>query len=94
MEYALIGLLALAVVAMLRTTYLLSRSFDRFVDAHERFIKNTIDERRELLNRFQFPERMPTKPHAVRPPGQNLSAKTQRAFQQVGKVEPQVSDGD
>jgi hypothetical protein len=53
------------------------------------------DERRELLNRIQHPERMPVKQSTGRT-GANMSPEARRALHDVGRVAPQteVIDGD
>jgi len=56
--------------------------------------KEWADERRELLNRIQHPERMPVKTTAGRTSA-NISPDARRALHQVGQVAPQtVTDGD
>lgn len=52
------------------------------------------NERRELLNRIQHPERMPVKASTGRT-AQNLSPEAVRALHQVGTAAPQqVTDGN
>lgn len=61
----------------------------------EKLLELHRDERRELLNRIQHPERMPTKVSTAGQVRSNVSPETRRALAQVGTVAPQVaSDGD
>lgn len=64
---------------------------DKAVEAER---KAWADERRELLNRIQHPERMPTKTTGASAVRSNVSPETRRALAQVGTVAPQVNDGD
>jgi hypothetical protein len=53
------------------------------------------DERRELINRVQFPERMPTRPQGKTGTHSTLTPEQREAFAKVGTVAPQVAaDGD
>jgi hypothetical protein len=53
------------------------------------------NERRELLNRIQHPERMPTRTEHAGEVRASVSPETRHALSQVGRAAPQqVTDGD
>lgn len=95
MDYALIGLLAFTLICLAGALWQIKQMYDRLSELHERSLAQAQDERRELLNRIQHPERMPVKTSGQTGVRSNVSPETRRALAQVGHVAPQViADGD
>ena len=89
-----LGLAALAIIALVVVVFQQSSDRGDLLARFEKERQTWVDERRELVNRIQHPERMPTKATVV-PPPQNISPEARRALHRVGKVAPQVAtDGD
>lgn len=99
MEAALIVLAFLTVAAtfiyLFRAQHLEAAKTTRLLDLIGEQNAQAQDERREMVNRLQHPDRMPTRPTGGSRVTSNLSPGTRQELWQVGTVAPQVvSDGD
>jgi hypothetical protein len=94
-EYVFIAVVALLIIVLLIVIRDGERERKRILASLDGERQAWVDERRELLNRLQHPERMPTKAHATSTVRSNVSPDTRRQLAQVGTVAPQVvTDGD
>lgn len=95
MVYVFAGLIVIALAVLAIALVLQSRVIERLLNLIGEQSQRGQDERRELINRAQFPDRMPTKPTGQATVQSNLSPESRRALAQVGKIAPQrLSDGD
>ena len=95
MEYLLIAQSVILAAAVIALAVIHGRSLVRLSDFQSAERAKWADERRELINRAQFPERMPMKTSGASTVHSNLSPETRKALHSVGKVAPQMStDGD
>ena len=99
MEFLLAGVTILFLLALLVQDARASKERFEIIKANraevEKLLELHRDERRELLNRIQHPERMPTKVSNAGQVRSNVTPETRRALAQVGTVAPQVAtDGD
>jgi hypothetical protein len=98
MDYAIIGLAAICVVACLvslKGLLALADANQRLLDLIGEQRREAQDERREIINRVQFPERMPTRATGKPMVQDRLTPEQRREIAQVGRAAPQVAtDGD
>ena len=97
MEYLLAGVVVLFVVTVLAQDWArrkeMADQFSEFRAEREALMAEHRDERRELLNRIQHPERPQNKPgqgHTRK----SISDETRRELHSVGTVAPQVANGE
>ena len=95
MEYAVVAeaaLIALGIVGLLWQDHAHAKDRLGLIEAQAQERERWADERRELLNRLQHPERMPVKSVGSTRVSSNVSPETRRALAQVGTVAPQVAN--
>lgn len=85
MDEALLGLCALLVLSLAASTGTLAYLL---IKANE----DWADERRELINRIQHPQRVPVKAVPPRHPDREMSDETVKAYARIGTAQPYRPD--
>lgn len=95
METAVFGLAVLALIALGVALVLQARVISRLLDVIGTQAERHQDERHELVNRLQFPDRTPTKSKRPGSVQSSLTPEQRASLASVGTVAPQqVTDAD